>query len=1011
MSLGDAYTLGVRLTGDIAGLRQELAAGAQLVSQFSNASVEALNRAATALEQSAAGMQAQASRTTRSNKTRADSFTEYMRRVEAAEKQAAKASRDSADEVERSATRTKNSLSGVAGTLGRVAGFGGLAVLSKQVWDLGLGFNEFQQNSTIALENLLGGAAKARTFLADILTFAKQTPYAFTDLTDQAQKLLSYGFDAEQIIPILTAVGDAATLMGKGTEGVERLSRALGQINAKGRLQSEELLQLNEIGINGLAILANQAGVTTLEYQKMVTAGLIPAEQAIDGLVKGINEGTTGINGTTAAFGGFMAQVKESGGITATIDSFRTSMRNAAGEVTKTFIPAFLDLVRTVQGGLGFVEKAARWFGELPGPVQSTALALSATAVAMRLLNVQGRAQAAWLGARALWRTYQANVGQAMDRQAALGRQVNVNTARMVVFGAATKSALLGAFGGPVGLAIVAVTTAVTAFAAAAADAKARADSYAQAVEEVGDRAQSAASKIAIENLISGDNADWGWFQKWQSGYDSAADAVEGLGLSLEEVGKTIVGPRKEFDAYIAMLEEMHRTADSKDWNALDEIRVKVLQQRSAFEQAQKAQEQRARAGTADAEATEASTDAITQNISAMREWSDEQQKSIDSATESARKASQAAFGTLDLNLSTEDDLAAAREKVAEATRKVRNEEADREDTYSRKKVSANDKVKADEAVTEARKSLASATSDLRDVEARRDPVAQYRKQVQSIIDETRSFNDDMKSLVEQGLNSTDLAALYAAGPEASAEARKALLGDPSLVDFTNEARTTIDALSSEIAAQAKVNQSALEAPGLQLGANLLLGMQVAAKEGSASTIQEIANALGQDPQRIYNVGQQFGLSFLAGFSDASQFQPLADGSFRVPGGPTRGYATGGIFPGYTPGRDVGYIGVSGGEAIMRPEWTRAVGPDFVHMMNRIARTAGVGGVREAMGRYLGGFANGGIPQVVTVPVSSTHERYSPVTVQKAYVVDAGSLGLYGDRTRQQRNIFGGNRG
>ncbi len=152
----------------------------------------------------------------------------------------------------------------------------------------------------------------------------------------------------------------------------------------------------------------------------------------------------------------------------------------------------------------------------------------------------------------------------------------------------------------------------------------------------------------------------------------------------------------------------------------------------------------------------------------------------------------------------------------------------------------------------------------------------------------------------------------------------------------------------------------------------------------------------------------------MAGFSDASRYQPFADGSFRVPpGGPTRGYATGGIFPGgYTPGRDVGYIGVSGGEAIMRPEWTRAVGPDFVHMMNRIARTAGVGGVREAMGRYLGGFANGGIPQVVTVPVSSTHERYSPVTVQKAYVVNADSLGLYGgDRTRQQRNTFGGNRG
>jgi hypothetical protein len=67
-------------------------------------------------------------------------------------------------------------------------------------------------------------------------------------------------------------------------------------------------------------------------------------------------------------------------------------------------------------------------------------------------------------------------------------------------------------------------------------------------------------------------------------------------------------------------------------------------------------------------------------------------------------------------------------------------------------------------------------------------------------------------------------------------------------------------------------------------------------------------------------------------------------------------YATGGVFPGYTPGRDIGYIGVSGGEAIMRPEWTRAVGKGEVDRMNAAARRGGKKGVQ----RYLGGFARGG---------------------------------------------------
>ncbi|WP_155288357.1 lytic transglycosylase domain-containing protein [Rhodococcoides fascians] len=59
------------------------------------------------------------------------------------------------------------------------------------------------------------------------------------------------------------------------------------------------------------------------------------------------------------------------------------------------------------------------------------------------------------------------------------------------------------------------------------------------------------------------------------------------------------------------------------------------------------------------------------------------------------------------------------------------------------------------------------------------------------------------------------------------------------------------------------------------------------------------------------------------------------------------GYATGGIIPGYTPGRDPYTIGVSGGEAIMRPEWQRAMGPNYINAANKVARTQGVDGVRK----------------------------------------------------------------
>lgn len=85
------------------------------------------------------------------------------------------------------------------------------------------------------------------------------------------------------------------------------------------------------------------------------------------------------------------------------------------------------------------------------------------------------------------------------------------------------------------------------------------------------------------------------------------------------------------------------------------------------------------------------------------------------------------------------------------------------------------------------------------------------------------------------------------------------------------------------------------------------------------------------------------------------------------------GYHTGGVTPGYTPGRDVhdfysptgGMIHLSGGEAIMRPEWTRAVGgKKAVDRMNRLAKSGRLDEDQMAIGLEhgsLGAFANGGV--------------------------------------------------
>lgn len=69
----------------------------------------------------------------------------------------------------------------------------------------------------------------------------------------------------------------------------------------------------------------------------------------------------------------------------------------------------------------------------------------------------------------------------------------------------------------------------------------------------------------------------------------------------------------------------------------------------------------------------------------------------------------------------------------------------------------------------------------------------------------------------------------------------------------------------------------------------------------------------------------------------------------------------GGIMSGYTPGVDDRTIAVGGGEAIMRPEWTKAVGPAYINKMNALARANDREGIKAATGNTSGAFAEGGI--------------------------------------------------
>lgn len=176
-----------------------------------------------------------------------------------------------------------NMISSPLGMLGAAGGFGALTV-----WPLQLAGN--MEQAQIGFETMLGSAEKANAFLTKLKKFAAETPFEFPDLRDSAKRLLAFGFAEKQIIPMMSAVGNAASGLGLGADGINRITLALGQIRAKSKVQAGEMLQLTEAGIPAWEFLAKAMGKSTAEVMKMSEQGLIPADKAIQAIIDGMNK-------------------------------------------------------------------------------------------------------------------------------------------------------------------------------------------------------------------------------------------------------------------------------------------------------------------------------------------------------------------------------------------------------------------------------------------------------------------------------------------------------------------------------------------------------------------------------------------------------------------------------------------------------------------------------------------------------------------------------------------------
>ena len=173
------------------------------------------------------------------------------------------------------------------GALGSIAalaaGLGVLGIASVKM------ASDFKANQK-AFGVLLGDAQNAEQFLANLAKFAAETPFELTGLMEASKKLIAFKFDVQDIIPIMAAVGDTASLLGSGQDGINGMVTALGQMQAKGKVSAEEMMQFAERGVNAWKYLADSMGVSTAEAMEKVSSGSVSAQKGIEAIVKGMQK-------------------------------------------------------------------------------------------------------------------------------------------------------------------------------------------------------------------------------------------------------------------------------------------------------------------------------------------------------------------------------------------------------------------------------------------------------------------------------------------------------------------------------------------------------------------------------------------------------------------------------------------------------------------------------------------------------------------------------------------------
>ena len=248
-----------------------------------------------------------------------------------------------------------------------------IANIGQDLIKTGLDYNMTLESYQMNFTTLLGDAATAQDLVNQLSTMARETPFNTNNLADAAQMLLTVGYSADEVMPMLQMLGDVS--LGN-TDKMSAMALAMSQISSAGKLQAQDLNQLINAGFNPLQEISEMTGESMADLRQDMEEGAISADMVTEAFEHATGEG-----------GKFYEAINNAGETTAgSLSNLQETFAALLGQMTEMLVPAIQTVVDWLSTLVEWVSEHQTLAAAIGGALIGITASLTALSVVMSVV-------------------------------------------------------------------------------------------------------------------------------------------------------------------------------------------------------------------------------------------------------------------------------------------------------------------------------------------------------------------------------------------------------------------------------------------------------------------------------------------------------------------------------------------------------------------------------------------------------------------------------------------------